>query len=233
MEYHRYLKEVVNILESDKAFKSMIENASTEDIKSGRISQHLEFVDHNIRTKLDELKRKEIDRLRTLIARKAALNSLKPHEIENLLPKHIDHANVETFETNDLEALVKQATSDLEEIDKLRRAEFKEHEIEKEYERRVKLKNMDDVHRKQAEEEFQKQQAEHQKHQKINHPGSKDQLEEVWEEQDHLEGNEFNPHTFFDLHDIDGNKYWDPTELESLFQIEVRFVDCFKIDNLV
>ena len=112
---------------------------------------------------------------------------------------------------------------DLEEIDKLRRAEFKEHEIEQEYERRVKLKNMDEVHRKQAEVEFQKQQAEHQKHQKINHPGSKDQLEEVWEEQDHLEGNEFNPHTFFDLHDTDGNKHWDPSELEALFQIEASY----------
>ena len=213
---------MVNVLESDPGFKRMIENASTEDIKSGKISQHLEFVDHNIRTKLDELKRKEIDRLRTLIARKAALNSLKPHEIENLLPKHVDHANTETFETSDLEILVKQATSDLEELDKIRRAEFKEHEIEKEYERRVKLKNMDDVHRKQAEEEYQKQLADHQKHQKVNHPGSKDQLEEVWEEQDHLEGNEFNPRVFFDLHDIDGNRFWDPMELESLFQIEVN-----------
>ncbi len=224
MEYHRYLKEVVNILESDKAFKSMIENASTEDIKSGRISQHLEFVDHNIRTKLDELKREEIDRLRALIAQKALIHSLEPHVTETDFPKHIDQtSNIEKFESADLETLFKQATSDLEEIDKLRRAEFKEHEIEKEYERRVKLKNMDDVHRKQAEEEFQKQQAEHQKHQKINHPGSKDQLEEVWEEQDHLEGNEFNPKTFFSLHDIDGNNFWDQAELESLFEIEVIF----------
>jgi hypothetical protein len=221
LEYHRYLKEVVNILESDQGFKRMIENASTEDIKSGKIASHLEFVDHNIRTKLDELKRKEIDRLRTLIARKAALNSLKPHEIENLLPKHVDHSNVETFESNDLEILVKQATVDLEEIDKLRRADFKDHEIQKEYDRRVKLKEMDDTHRKQAEEEYKKQMEQHQKHEKINHPGSKDQLEEVWEEQDHLEGNDFNPHTFFDLHDIDGNKYWDQMELESLFQIEL------------
>ena len=215
----------MSILESDQAFKRLLENSSTEDIKSGRISQHLEFVDHNIRTKLDELKREEIDRLRALIAQKALIHSLEPHVTETDFPRHIDKtSNIEKFESADLETLFKQATSDLEEIDKLRRAEFKEHEIEKEYERRVKLKNMDDVHRKQAEEEFQKQQAEHQKHQKINHPGSKDQLEEVWEEQDHLEGNEFNPHTFFDLHDIDGNKHWDPTELEALFQIEVGYL---------
>lgn len=146
---------------------------------------------------------------------------MKPHEIEKLLPKHLDHNNVETFEINDLEVLVKQATNDLEEIDKLRKEEFKEHEIEKEYERRKKLQEMDAEHRRKAEEEYKQQLEQHQKHEKINHPGSKDQFEEVWEEQDHLEGNEFNPQTFFELHDIDGNKHWDQMELEALFQIEL------------
>ena len=33
LEYHRYLKEVVNLLESDNKFKELIEKASPEDIK--------------------------------------------------------------------------------------------------------------------------------------------------------------------------------------------------------
>lgn len=33
----------------------------------------------------------------------------------------------------------------------------------------------------------------------LHHPGSKQQLEEVWEKQDHME-QEFNPKTFFYLH---------------------------------
>jgi hypothetical protein len=33
LEYHRYLREIVNVLETDPAFKSMIENASADDIK--------------------------------------------------------------------------------------------------------------------------------------------------------------------------------------------------------
>jgi nucleobindin len=98
LEYHRYLKEVVNILETDPAFKRMIENASVDEIKSGRIAQHLEFVNHNVRTKLDELKRKEIDRLRDLIMRRAKLSNLGPTDIENMLPKHLDHNNIETLE---------------------------------------------------------------------------------------------------------------------------------------
>ena len=126
----------------------------------------MQLVNHNVRTKLDELKRKEIERLRQLITRKVKLNNRKspsireswtierdgssclfrcviflvqPEEIEKLLPKHVDHSNLETFEVNDLEKLIRQATNDLEEVDKLRREEFKQHELEKEYERRVNL----------------------------------------------------------------------------------------------
>ena len=77
LEYHRYLKEVVNLLESDSKFKELIEKASPEDIKTGKIATQLQFVEHNVRTKLDELKRKEIDRLRDLIARRAKLQNSK------------------------------------------------------------------------------------------------------------------------------------------------------------
>jgi hypothetical protein len=80
---------------------------------------------------------------------------------------------------------------------------------------------MDAETRKRAEAEYEKQVERQKHHPKVNHPGSKDQLEEVWEEQDHLEGEKFNPHTFFSLHDIDGNNYLDEFEIESLFQIEV------------
>ncbi len=65
------MKEVVNLLESDKSFKELIEKASPEDIKSGKIATQLQFVQHHVRTKLDELKRKEIDRMRELIAARA------------------------------------------------------------------------------------------------------------------------------------------------------------------
>jgi hypothetical protein len=127
---------------------------------------------------------------------------VKPDQIKDLLPKHLDHNNVDTFEQGDLEVLIRQATNDLEEVDKIRKEEFKEHEIEKEYERRKKLQELDPQSRKKAEEEYEKQLEKHKHHEKINHPGSKDQLEEVWKEEDHLEPEQFNPHTFFQLHGI-------------------------------
>jgi len=146
---------------------------------------------------------------------------VQAHDIHKLLPRHLDHNNVETFEEKDLEQLIKSASLDLENYDKVRREEFKEHELEKEYDRREKLKAMDETNRKQAEEEHRKNQEALKHHEKINHPGGKQQLEEVWEEQDQMEGNEFNPKTFFALHDVDGNGYLDEFEIESLFQIEL------------
>lgn len=66
IEYERYLKEVVGLLESDPEFRKKLDAASEADIRSGKIAQELELVDHNVRNKLDELKRSELERLRGL-----------------------------------------------------------------------------------------------------------------------------------------------------------------------
>lgn len=75
LEYHKYLREIVNILETDPEFKKIIESASADDIKSGKIAEHLDLVGHSVRTKLDELKRQEIERLKKLISRKVAMSN--------------------------------------------------------------------------------------------------------------------------------------------------------------
>jgi lipopolysaccharide biosynthesis regulator YciM len=78
---------VVEILENDPEFKRKLENASTDDIKvgktlfdqlrispivcqSGNIAQHLSLVQHHVRTKLDEAKQREMNRLRDLVGQK-------------------------------------------------------------------------------------------------------------------------------------------------------------------
>lgn len=60
-------------LEQDKDFAKKLENVSQDDIKSGVIARELNFVSHNVRNKLDELKRIEIDRLRQLAKKERAL----------------------------------------------------------------------------------------------------------------------------------------------------------------
>lgn len=48
----------------------------------------------------------------------------------------------------------------------------------------------------------------HKNHKKLHEPGHKAQLQEVWEEQDQMQ-QDFDPKTFFMLHDLDGNLLWD------------------------
>ena len=48
-DYDRYLKEVVEALEEDPDFRKKLEESNATDIKSGKISVHLERVAHHIR----------------------------------------------------------------------------------------------------------------------------------------------------------------------------------------
>uniref|UniRef100_A0A8D8S0G7 Nucleobindin-2 n=1 Tax=Cacopsylla melanoneura TaxID=428564 RepID=A0A8D8S0G7_9HEMI len=221
IEYNRYLNEVVEALESDPEFRKKLENASEADIRSGKIAQELEYVNHQVRSKLDELKRTELDRLRELAKRQYELS--EGVAVADA-PRHVDHNNPHSFEINDLHKLIVQVTNDLAEADRKRRELFKEYELQKRYERDQKLALMTD----QEKEEFLKKEAEEIRKRKssidkadVHHPGSKKQLEEVWQEQDHMGNTEFNPKAFFAMHDLDGNHVWDEEEVKMLFLKEL------------
>merc|ERR1712242_579723 len=92
IEYNRYLQEVVQVLESDPEFR-------------------IKLVDHNLRTKLDDVKRKEVDRLRKLAVKQYENN--KGIDRQNLkMPGHIDVSNHQ-FDVEDLRKLIKSTTNDL------------------------------------------------------------------------------------------------------------------------
>ncbi|CAB0001714.1 unnamed protein product, partial [Nesidiocoris tenuis] len=145
LEYNRYLKEVVDVLESDPEFRKKLETADENDFRSGKVAAELDFVSHHVRTQLDELKRSELARLRELMKleeeRKKAAND--PHH-----NTHLDHSNPHTFEVQDLQMLMNKVRKDLEDADKQRREEFKEYEMMKEYESEEKMKEMDEQHKK-------------------------------------------------------------------------------------
>lgn len=214
IEYHRYIREVVNALESDPSFREKLEKANEEDIRSGKIAHELELVSHHVRTKLDEIKRTELQRLRDLIAKRNEL--LENNSIEDPTHHHLDHNNPHTFEIEDLKRLIAKTTEDLAEADKKRRDEFKEYELQKEYEKMAKLNETTGEEREKLEKEFKALEDKHKKHVKLHTPGHKQQLEEVWEEQDHMQ-QDFNPKTFFMLHDLDSNGLWDQDEVKALF----------------
>ncbi|XP_050425488.1 nucleobindin-2-like [Adelges cooleyi] len=216
IEYNRYLREVVEALEKDEDFKKKLETADEADIRTGKIADELDYVHHHIRSKLDELKRQELMRLRSLTK-----NGYSDMVNE---PGHVDHQNPHSFEKKDLLKLIKQVAQDLEEADEKRKQMFKEYEMQKHFEREQKLKQMTDAEREKflIEEKAAEAQRENKhKSDPIHSPGSKKQLEEVWEKQDQMEGEEFNPRAFFAMHDIDGNSFWDEDEVKTLFLREL------------
>ncbi|KAL7871312.1 hypothetical protein SRHO_G00088090 [Serrasalmus rhombeus] len=115
-----------------------------------------------------------------------------------------------------------EATHDLENYDQERHEEFKKYEMMKEHERRERLKTLDEETRKKEEKHYEEMKKKHADHPKINHPGSQDQLKEVWEEADGLDPDDFDPKTFFSLHDSNGDGYFDEQELEALFTKELE-----------
>lgn len=220
IEYERYLKEVVGLLESDKEFRAKLDGASEADIRSGKIAQELELVDHNVRSKLDELKRNELERLRGL----ARDYYERTNEIDRehlKIADHLDHGNEHTFEIDDLKKLIVKTGEDLAEADRRRREDFKEYELQKEFEKQEKLRGLSDDEKTKFENDIKQMTEKHNKHEKIHHPGSKDQLEEVWEKQDHMEPQDFDPKKFFMMHDVDNNGFWDEMEVKALFKTEL------------
>uniref|UniRef100_A0A8B9KKR9 Nucleobindin 2a n=1 Tax=Astyanax mexicanus TaxID=7994 RepID=A0A8B9KKR9_ASTMX len=138
LHYDRYLREVIDFLEKDQHFREKLHNTDMEDIKQGKLAKELDFVSHHVRTKLDELKRQEVSRLRTLI--KAKQDVEEGNEVLNVFCLQ----------------------------------------------------------------------------------GSQDQLKEVWEEADGLDPEDFDPKTFFNLHDTNGDGFFDEQELEALFTKELE-----------
>uniref|UniRef100_A0A673MJ84 Nucleobindin-2-like n=1 Tax=Sinocyclocheilus rhinocerous TaxID=307959 RepID=A0A673MJ84_9TELE len=212
-------------MEKDPHFREKLHNTDMEDIKQGKLAKELDFVSHHVRTKLDELKRQEVNRLRTLIKVKQDMNGEKvDHKALLKQFEHLNHMNPYTFEVEDLDRLIKSATNDLENFDKERHEDFKRYEMTKEHERKEHLKTLDEEARQKEEEHYEEMKKKHADHPKINHPGSQDQLKEVWEEADGLDPNEFDPKTFFNLHDTNGDGYFDEQELEALFTKELEKV---------
>ncbi|KAJ8247566.1 hypothetical protein GJAV_G00247790 [Gymnothorax javanicus] len=224
LHYDRYLREVIDFLENDPHFREKLHNTDIEEIKKGKLAKELDFVSHHVRSKLDELKRQEISRLRVLIRAKQQFEGGKGMDHQTFLRQfqYLNHRNPHTFEVEDLDRLIKSATSDLENYDRARHEEFKRYEMMKEHDRREMLKTLDEEKRRAEEQHYEEMRKKHADHPKINHPGSQDQLKEVWQDTDGLDPEEFDPKTFFNLHDTNGDGFFDEQELEALFTKELE-----------
>ncbi len=102
-----------------------------------------------------------------------------------------------------------------QEADKKRRDEFKTYEMEKRFEEEQRLAHIEDEQKREEErKKVEELKQKHKKHETPHHPMTQDQLEEVWEETDHMPKEEFDPKTFFTMHDLDGNGFLDEDEVK-------------------
>ncbi|XP_061578388.1 nucleobindin-2-like isoform X3 [Cololabis saira] len=228
LHYDRYLREVIEYLEKDPHFREKLKNANMDDIKQGRLAKELDFVLHNFRSKLDELKREEMGRLRMLIRARQDVQGGTGRAVDHqaLLRQfqHLNHKNPDTFEVEDLDRLIQSATKDLENYDRDHHEQFKRYEMMKEHDRREKLRSLSEEERRKEEQHYEEMRKKHAQHPKVNHPGSQDQLKEVWQETDGLDPEDFDPKTFFKMHDSNGDGFLDESELEALFTKELEKV---------
>ena len=101
--YGKYLKQVIEILEEDENFSKRLENVTEEDIRTGKIAEEIDFASHSVRTKLDELKRKEIESQRQLLRQQMDASRGIHREYWNPLN---DRENPHTFEVGDLKRVL-------------------------------------------------------------------------------------------------------------------------------
>uniref|UniRef100_A0A8R1HK77 NUCB1-like N-terminal domain-containing protein n=2 Tax=Caenorhabditis japonica TaxID=281687 RepID=A0A8R1HK77_CAEJA len=217
--YTKYLEEVVKILESDPKFSERLKSMNEDDIKAGNIADHIDDLPKEVFDKLHKAKFEEIERLRKQIEEQIKADG-GAHNVK--MPDHLDVSELEKFHKEDLRKLIQKTVADMNEMDERRKDEFKTYEMKKQAEEDHKLAQMVPEEREKAQKEHEEAQKRHNDHEKLKHPGSKDQLQDVWEESDHLEKDAYDPKTFFALHDLNGDGFWNDFELESLFQLELE-----------
>lgn len=62
----------------------------------------------------------------------------------------------------------------------------------------------------------------HKRRKPIHLPGSKAHLIKVWEDRDKMSRDNYNTKTFFHMHDLDGNKFLDESEIKILIEEELK-----------
>ncbi|CAH0386465.1 unnamed protein product [Bemisia tabaci] len=159
LEYRRYIQEVGSILLSDTDLREKLDILDNNDLSSGLIADELDKLKPELRSKLNEIKRAEIDRL---LSRWRDLAKITDREPKGIV--HLDTKNPHSFEADDLRYLLKA---------------------------------------------------------QVRHPGSEEQLKDVWKHTDQMNFQDFNPTLFFRLHDMNNDGALDEHEVKALFIREI------------
>lgn len=229
-EYQRYLSEQRKALQADPEKRAHMVKLLTEiEERDGKLEDEqkttLEIAraiqqEEDARSRLEEQERELIDQQRRQAARdKRERAGLKPKANEfNFKDK--DREVWMSEDGVDHKALVdiaKRRASQMGHLDRNRRVAFMQHEMKRLLKFKETIDNTADSTEKEtllAEHEAENEEL---AKRRSAAPGSREQLAKVWEEEDGLEKESFDPKTFFRLHDITGDGVLDVKELEAMF----------------
>jgi len=224
-EYSRYLATIAKILVDNKfeIHKSQIVMDGIADEVVKYVTKFIEGLPEEARRTLSRYKRKEVDRLRRkLIPRKKKLQNYD----NSSNPDHLDMTKT-AFDAKDLILLIKANRAHYIKYEEMRKQDFKRYEMEKRFLMEQKARHINrEERRKEFYEKMEAEKAAAEAAKKrMKEPMSRDQLEEVWEEEDELPKNEFDPKTFFALHDVDSNGLLDHNEVKMLIVKETNITE--------
>jgi len=233
-EYERYVKEMESDLMNDPSkFHEMMaeleelrgqpEGLDAEQHQLLKIGEKLRAKEH-ARTRLEEQQRIAIERQRRMAERaklhKEGLDS-RAGEAE-LGDTDADIFMNDKVDNLKLIAIAKKRADQMEHLDQDRRRAFLQHEMARLLKFKQLVEHESDPAKKQALIKAHDDETKVLTERRGHAPGHEKQMKEVWEKDDGLNPNDFDPKTFFRLHDITSDGVLDAKELEGMFYSEAK-----------
>lgn len=218
VKYMNYLETVLTILQSTTQFKEAMMNMTQQEMREGKIAYVVDHLEPHIVEQLTKAKMLELKRLEQEIKDQIQLDG---HERNVKIPEHIDFNDWGKFGKEDLRKLILKTVFDMDNLEKQRKENFKEYEMKKKVEQDRQMEQMSEEERLHYLRQMEDARRRHNEHEPLKHPGSRDQLEDVWEDADRLDKDSYDPRTFFNLHDLDSDGYWSKEELDAIFLKEL------------
>ena len=222
--YDTYLQEVLRLIKTDDSFYQDVRTLTMEEIIESNLPK-LNRINEKLKEDLNNVKRKEVERLRRLIRARGQIEKgykVPAKQLElNDIATHMDHADPNFFTDTDIERLIYSASQNLADTDTYRHERFKEYAMRKTLEKTGFGENFWDP------DDMKSRQDDHRKESHLwddlEHPGGKQHFLNIWRTHDGM-NDDFDPKTFFKLHDTNSDGFWDVTELEILMDIMLRRV---------
>jgi hypothetical protein len=236
-EYQRYLAEKRRALEKDPELRAQTIMALEKAQEEGGGIADEERVTlliaramakrEDSRTRLEEQQRAVVDRQRRTARRERMKESgadpragefdFKDADRDVWMEEKVDHRK--------LVEIAKRRVGQAENLDRDRRRAFMQHEMKRLLTFRKKVEAESDPAKKQAlidahEVETEAQQASGGGGEALKAPGSRAELEDVWEKDDGFDRKQFDPKTFFRMHDVNSDNVLDTKEMEAMFMKE-------------